>query len=271
MRGASLASLTAARGALGRELAGAASAVAMERADELFAVVDALDAAPAALRALANPNRPAEPKRAMVRRIMDGHNQAACEFVAEVVVARWSRDADLSDALERLGVEACLIAIGSQDALEAFEGELFSVQRFLAAEPAVRGALADTEASGEARVRLAERLWAPTLTKSTMTLLTRVVRAPRRRSLTSSLILLAELSAERRGRMVAVVLSAVELTADQRERLASALRDAYGHQVRLDIVHDTAVVGGLRIEIGSDVLDATLLARFAALRRAIAS
>ncbi|MDR1151884.1 MAG: F0F1 ATP synthase subunit delta [Bifidobacteriaceae bacterium] len=271
MRGASLASLTTARTALNREMGGAASSEVFERAGELFAVVDALDANPAALRALANPNRPAGAKRTMVNAMMAGHDPSATAFAADLAAARWSHDADLSDAFERLGVEATMIAIGPPSALEHFENDMFAVERFLAAQPDVEVALADADAAPAARIALARRLWAADLAPTTMTLVERAVRAPRGRSLVASLILLAELAADRRGRMVASVVSALPLTDAQTGRLAAILADAYGYPVHLDASVDPGVMGGLRVVIGSDLLDATLLARFVSLRRAIAS
>jgi F-type H+-transporting ATPase subunit delta len=270
MRGASQASMTAARTALDRELGGSPGA-ASERAAELFALVDALDAAPAAARALANPNRPPAAKQAMVAAIMAGHDDAAIVFAGTVASARWSRDGDLTDALEQLGIEAALIGIGASGALEGFEDELFALRRFLGSHRAVRVALADGEARPEARAALARRLWTDAIGPATLSLVERIVRAPRGRSLTSSLIWLAELSAARRGRTVAQVVAGTPLAAAQTERLAALLERSYGHEIRLDVTVDPAVVGGLRVSVGAEVLDATLLARMATLKRAIAS
>ncbi|MDR1427480.1 MAG: F0F1 ATP synthase subunit delta [Bifidobacteriaceae bacterium] len=271
MRGASLASLTTARTALDRELSGTPSAAAWARSDELFALVDALDATPAALRALANPNRPATAKRTFVSTMMAGHSPDATTFVADLVTARWSHDRDLADGLEQLGIEAALVAIGSEGQLEAFENQLFAVERFLARERDVRIALSDTDAAASARVGLARRLWAGTLDPIAQMLVERVVRSPRGRSLQASLLLLEAASASRRGRMVATVSAAAPLTTAQTDRLAGLLASAYGHPIRLDVSYDPTVVGGLRIGVGSDLVDATVLARLVSLKRAIAS
>ncbi|MDR1189979.1 MAG: F0F1 ATP synthase subunit delta [Bifidobacteriaceae bacterium] len=271
MRGGSLASVDAARAALDRELGPASPAAAATRSAELFALVDALDTNPPALRALANPNRPAAAKRDMVAAMMAGHDPTAIRYAGEVVAARWSHDRDLADALEQLGIEAALIGIEAAGGLEAFEDELRAVERFLAGQRAVRLALAEPDAEPDARVQLAKRLLADLLAPATMDLVAQVVRSPRRRSLVGSLILLEELSAARRGRMVATVSVAGPINAAQTERLSQILQDAYGHAFRLDIVTDPGMVGGLRVAVGSDLLDATLLARLTSLRRAIAS
>ena len=61
------------------------------------------------------------------------------------------------------------------------------------------------------------------------------------------------------------------LDAAQSERLASLLATALGRQVELNVIVDPTVVGGLRVQSGPDVIDATVLARLADARRRLAS
>lgn len=69
MRGTSLASLHAAQDRLEPVLA-AAGEQAHTIGDQMFAVVDALDASTALRRSLADPSRPAEDKAQLVRAIL---------------------------------------------------------------------------------------------------------------------------------------------------------------------------------------------------------
>ena len=64
--------------------------------------------------------------------------------------------------------------------------------------------------------------------------------------------------------------SAVELSAAQRRRLADALAASYGHQVHLNIVIDPAVVGGISVQIGDELIDGTAARRLATVRRKLA-
>jgi F-type H+-transporting ATPase subunit delta len=66
------------------------------------------------------------------------------------------------------------------------------------------------------------------------------------------------------------VHSARPLDEATQQRLASALTRQYGRPVHLNIVVDPAVVGGLRVEIGDDVIDGTVSARLDDARRKIA-
>ena len=67
-----------------------------------------------------------------------------------------------------------------------------------------------------------------------------------------------------------MVRSAVELSASQRRRLAEALARAYGHRIHLNVVIDPAVVGGISVQIGDELIDGTAASRLAAVRRKLA-
>ena len=48
------------------------------------------------------------------------------------------------------------------------------------------------------------------------------------------------------------------------------LAAAYGHRVHLNIVIDPAVMGGISVQIGDELIDATAARRLAAVRRKLA-
>ena len=63
---------------------------------------------------------------------------------------------------------------------------------------------------------------------------------------------------------------AVPLTEAQRERLASVLARTYGHQVHLNIEVEPDLIGGIRVEIGDEVIDGTVISRLHEARRRLA-
>ena len=77
-------------------------------------------------------------------------------------------------------------------------------------------------------------------------------------------------AAERRKRLVAAVTSASVLTEAQETRLGALLERAYGRAVQLNVTVDPTVIGGLRIQVGADVVDSTVLSRLADARRRLA-
>ena len=79
-----------------------------------------------------------------------------------------------------------------------------------------------------------------------------------------------DLVADQRGSIVATVLTATPLNTAQSERLSAVLTKRYGRRVGLNAVIDPSVVGGLRVQIADDVIDASVAARLAELRQRLA-
>jgi F-type H+-transporting ATPase subunit delta len=78
------------------------------------------------------------------------------------------------------------------------------------------------------------------------------------------------LVADQRGKKVATVRVANALDATQQERLASALSTRYGVDVTVNVIVDPQVLGGMRVEIGDDVIDGTVSSRINDLRQRLA-
>ena len=68
-----------------------------------------------------------------------------------------------------------------------------------------------------------------------------------------------------RDRQTAVVESATPLDADLRESIKADLARRYGPGIELSFVELPALIGGMRIRVGSDVYDSTVRSRLAAL------
>jgi F-type H+-transporting ATPase subunit delta len=67
------------------------------------------------------------------------------------------------------------------------------------------------------------------------------------------------------ARRSATVESAVPLTADLRARVESSLSTQYGSQLMTAFVDNPALLGGVRIRVGSDVYDRSVVGRLQAL------
>jgi F-type H+-transporting ATPase subunit delta len=101
-------------------------------------------------------------------------------------------------------------------------------------------------------------------------MITQVLTHPRGRSPQAALDLCAGIAARRREQLIAVVRTATQLTAGQRSRLRATLAAAYGQGIHLNVVHDPAVVGGLSVQIGDELIDGTAASRLAEVRRRLA-
>lgn len=239
--------------------------------EQMFAVVDALDSSGSLRRALSDPSRPAQDKAGLVRDLFGGKiDDRAVEALSGLVRARWSAEGDLADAVHRLAVEAVLAAAESAGALGQVEEELFRFDRILAAERELRIAVGDRRAASEDRAALVRGLVTGKMHALTELLVVRSAAKPRGRTVTASMVQLVEAASNRRKRLVARVTAAVPLTSAQLERVRGLLDRAYGHGVNVHVAVDPAVVGGMRIQVGDDVVDATVLSSLEDARRRLA-
>ena len=73
------------------------------------------------------------------------------------------------------------------------------------------------------------------------------------------------------ARHTATVESATPLPADLQTSVASDLERVYGPKLSISFADNPALIGGMRIKVGSDVYDSSVKARLAALERAFES
>jgi F-type H+-transporting ATPase subunit delta len=261
MNGASRGALAAARERLDA-LTDNTTAAPAKLADELAAVTALLDRESTLHRALTDPAQPGEAKAALVRRLLGGQlGEDSLDLVSGMVRARWSRSRDLVDALEELADSADLIAAERAGDLDDVEDELFRFGRILTGSGDLRAALTDRAAGGEAKSGLLHALLGGRANPVTERLVTRLVTVPRGRSLDSGIESLSKLAAARRDRMVAEVVSAIPLTDRQKERLGAALARIYGRRVHLNLDVDPAVLGGMRVRVGDEIINGSIADR----------
>ncbi|MGY1395834.1 F0F1 ATP synthase subunit delta [Streptomyces sp. SS10] len=261
MNGASREALAAARERLDA-LTDSTSVDAAALADELAAVTALLDREVSLRRVLTDPAQAGEAKADLARRLLGSQvSGTAADLVAGLVRSRWSQSRDLVDALEELANIADLTAAQKAGALDGVEDELFRFGRIVASDTQLRAALTNRSATASAKGELLRSLLGGRANAVTVRLVTRLVTAPRGRSLESGLESLSKLAAERRDRMVAVVTSAVPLSDGQKQRLGDALAKLYGRRMHLNLDVDPAVVGGIRVQVGDEVINGSLADR----------
>ena len=73
------------------------------------------------------------------------------------------------------------------------------------------------------------------------------------------------------GRVRATVTTAIALSAADRERVADELSKRLQKEVTINVVVDPRVIGGLRLQHGDHVVDATVASRLEQLRRRLAA
>jgi F-type H+-transporting ATPase subunit delta len=238
--------------------------------DALFAVTDVLAANPGLRRALTDPAREGDAKAALVQRLFGGRlPDVAVDVVTGLVRARWSASGDITDAVETSAVSALLAAADAAGRLDGVEDELFRFARTIEGDQALRDAFSYRTQGAGRKAELARRLLQGRAAPETVRLAEQAAARPRGLRTEQVLEQYVQAAAERRRQVMAHVVAAAPLTVEQRSRLEAALRRRYG-RVQLNVDVDPAVVGGLRVQIGSELVDGTLEARIEEARRRLA-
>ena len=261
MNGASREALAAARERLDA-LTDNTSVDAAQLAAELAAVTALLHREVSLRRVLTDPAQAGEAKAELAQRLLGSQiSGTAADLVAGLVRSRWSQSRDLVDALEQLADAADLTAAQQAGTLDNVEDELFRFGRIVTSNTELRAALTSRKATVSAKGELLRSLLGGRADAATERLVTRLVTAPRGRSLEVGLESLSKLAAARRDRMVAVVTSAVPLSDPQKQRLGAALAKLYGRTMHLNLDVDPEVLGGIRVQVGDEVINGSLADR----------
>ena len=149
------------------------------------------------------------------------------------------------------------------------EDELFRFAQVTDGAPQLAGALGDAGAPVGQRAALVGYLLDGKARGVTVALVRLALAGFGGRSFSASLARLVELTAEARDRTVAYVTSAIPLTEDEEARLGGALAQRYGRQVSVRVTVDPEILGGLSVQIGSDLYDGTVLRRLLEARTAL--
>ncbi len=267
LQGASRESLKAARESLGALIRSGDTDLSAV-SDDLFALTALLDRELPLRRALTDPSRDGDARVGLARAVLGERvGEATSDLLAWVVRARWSAPRELAAALELLAVEAQVAAAEKAGRLDAVEDELFRIARSVAGAPELRSALSDTAAPVANRASLIEGLLEGRTSEETRRLVRQAVVAPRGRTFDRTVELYGQVAADRRSRLVATVTASAPLTEEQRSRLATVLQRIYGHEVHLNVQLDEDIVGGIRVEIGDEIIDGSVLSRLDEARR----
>jgi F-type H+-transporting ATPase subunit delta len=266
LRGASAESLTV----LTSELAAAAGSgeAAGSVATGLFSASQTLRTEAALRRIAADASAAVEAKQGLVRSVFGGHiADGALTVLVSAVGRRWTTGSDLADALEYLS-EVALVRSAGDDADRVVD-ELFAVERAVAENADLRDALSDPARSTADKEALLDGLLGGKALPATVALVKQSL-AGTYRTVSAALSAYQKVAAEVRNEGVATVRVAAALSAEQETRLAAALATKYGREIHLNTLIDPSVIGGIKVEIGDDVIDGSISSKLDDAQRALA-
>ncbi len=263
MRAATRQALAASRAALD----GVRPSLNLQVGEELFAAGRLIGETPALRTALTETAVAPEDKRSIVGRVFASLSAPALSVLTAVVSNDWSSPDDLLAGIEELGIRAIA---ASAPAGGNIENELFAFGSVVGRNAEVELALSNKLASGDAKATLVNSLLSGKASEETLAIARHLVRQPRGRRIGELVRTAARIVADESGLQIATVTSAAPITADQLGRLQTTLTAQYGRPVGIHWVLDPQVLGGLRIQVGDDVVDGSIASRLHDLRLQLA-
>jgi len=241
-----------------------------ELSGQLFAVSALLDDNAQLRSTLADSGQNATVRASLIRDILGGQvSDLTVDVVVDAVDRRWSTDIDLVLALEQLAAQAAFTVAEGNGTLDATEEEIFRFGRAVDASAELQMALGDPAQTAQTKAAIVRDLLADRSTAATRQVLEATVGRLHGQRLDAAIDTLCELAARQRERVVAEVRVAAPLAEEQSRRLAAALSSLKGRTVRLNVAIDPAVLGGVMVTIGDEVIDGTVASRLEQARRAV--
>lgn len=239
--------------------------------NELFTITSALDHNIQLERALTDPSRPVEDKVAVVKTLIgDQAHPLVMEIMSDLVSRRWSRVSDIANAVEDFGVDGMMYYADYTNTTLQVSIELAELHSALLNLPVVRAKLYDATVSSEARVKLLYSLIGDAdFTKVTKRLAEHATCNLRNRRYLQTIQWLINKFSRHMGESMVTVTTATPLSKEQVEKLIAIYSAKTGHPVHINSVVDPTVMGGMRIQVGDEVTDNTVVAQLQNLHRKV--
>jgi F-type H+-transporting ATPase subunit delta len=207
-------------------------------------------------------------------RVIGGNVQLQAYFadpavdVLSVVGRRWSSKRDLLAGMEEIGIRVVASTIPDGSTIA---NELFAFDAAVRSDSSLELAIGTKLSDPEAKAGLVQRLLGGRASEQTITIVSHLVRQPRGRRIGELLRTAAEIVSDQSDQLVATVTTARVLDDAHAARLEQGLSRQFGRSLRVNQVVDPAVIGGLRVQVGDEVIDGTVATKLSALRLQLAS
>lgn len=237
----------------------------------LLSIVSVLSDDVSLRKSLADAANDATAKAGVLDALFTGRvDDRALALARSATSLHWARTQDLVTALEVAGVTAIAAHAQSGSRLGQVEEELFRFARLVESDHSLGWAL-DSDAPSASKRALVQDLLGSTSAQETLLLAQQAAAHPRGLRVAETLDNYGEVLAARQRRAVAEVVVARPLQPQQQERLALALSRSYGRELVLHVTVDPDVVGGVRVQVGDEVMSGTLADRLSDVRRRLTS
>ena len=220
-------------------------------------------------KALADSSESAERKQQLLRTLFSTRISDAVLRISDKAVGhRWARTQDLVTSLEVAGVTAVAAAAQADGQLGQVEEEIFRFARLL--ESTTSCPAPGSQATDENKRALVSDLLTGKAQPDTIKLVEQAALHPRGLRVAKALDQYSDILAARQQRSVADVTVARPPSESQTERLQAALSASYGRELVLNVQVDPDVLGGVRVQVGDEMMNSTVADRLADVQRKLA-
>ncbi|WP_349898506.1 F0F1 ATP synthase subunit delta [Parafrigoribacterium soli] len=243
-----------------------ADQVTLQLAEELFAASRVIGDSGQLRSLLSDPD--AGEKEAVIAAVFGSSvSDTTRQLLFDIASRRWSNDQDLIAGLEELGYRA---AAESADSAASIDRELFEFAGVVASNSELELAVGSKLDAAGNKVALVERLLANKASAQTTAIVRHLVQAPRGRRFGAAVQHAASIVAAQAGLAVATVTSAVPIAPAQLARLEKGLAASYGRELRINQIVDPELIGGLRVQMGDEIIDGSVASKLGELRLQLA-
>jgi F-type H+-transporting ATPase subunit delta len=240
-------------------------------AQDLRAVSDLLENEKSLRLALSDSGRPAKTRTDIANAVLDGKiSPLALQLVEKAVAQRWSNPEDLVDVVQTLADSASFMVAQDSGELDRVESELFQIERALAASAQLQSALTNPAVQPNAKAAILREVLGDRVSPTSAEMVEFALSHLRGRRSDEVLQTLQSLAAQERDRLVAQVKVARPIRPEQVEMIAERLSRANGQKIRVNVIVDPSVLGGVHVTLAGEVIDGTIATRLDQARRVVA-
>ena len=245
----------------------AVGSIDLATGEQLLEVSRIIAGSPQLRTALADKSEDGSDKKGIIGSLFGSFTPTAQSVLLAAVEGNWSTEDELVAGIEELGIRAIAQSAPSGTSIE---NDLFEFERAVRSDADLELAVGSKLGSTEAKVALVETLLRGKASEQTVAIVRQLVQAPRERRIGELIRFATKVVADQAGLAVATVTSATRIAPDQLERLSTGLAKQYGRSLRINQIIDPAVLGGIRVQIGDDVIDGSIATKLNDLRLQLA-
>lgn len=249
-------------------LAALGGSVDLATAEQLFAAGRVIAESSQLRATLADPAINVAAKEGLLGKIFGTKlGKSATALLLAVVSSDWSSQDDLLTGLEDIALRVTAL---SAPASLSIDSELFAFSRVVASDNELELALGTKLGDSSAKGGLVASLLGGKASDQTIVIVSALVQQPLGRRIGALLTHAASVVADQSGQVIATVTTATPIAASQLASLTKSLTKIYGRELRLNIEIDPSIIGGLRVQVGDDVIDGSISSRINDLRLQLA-